>query len=62
MSCVVFHPLAPARPAVNADWLLRAAMSWVIFFSTEVQISLVQFKAPVGHLYKTLVSAIMIVI
>jgi len=62
LSCLVFHPWTAARPSVNADRLLTASMSWAIFFSTEVQISWVQFETPVGHLCGTRGGAIMMVV
>ena len=62
LSCLVFHPWTAARPSVNADWLLTASMSWVVFFSTKAQISLVQIETPVGHLHGTRRGALMIVV
>jgi hypothetical protein len=62
LSCLVFHPWTAARPSVNADWLLTASMSWAVFFSTEAQISLVQFETLVGHLRGTRGGAIMMVV
>jgi hypothetical protein len=59
LSCFVFHPWTAARRSVNAEWLLTASMSWVVFCSTEEQISLVQFETPVGHLCGTRGGAIM---
>jgi hypothetical protein len=47
---------------MNADWLLTASMSWAVFFSTEAQISVVQFEIPVGHLRGTRDGAIMMVV
>jgi hypothetical protein len=60
LSCLVFYPWTAARPSVNADRLLTASMSWGVFFSTEVQISLVQFETAVGDLRGTRGGAIMI--
>jgi hypothetical protein len=62
LSCLFFHPWTAARPSVNADRLLTASMSWAVFFSTEVQMSLVQFETPVGHLRGTRGGAIMMVV
>ena len=60
--CLVFHPWTTAIPSVNADQLLTASMSWVIFCSTDTQISWVQFKTPVGDHRGTHGGAIMMVI
>jgi len=62
LPCLVFHPWTAARPPVNADRLLTASMSWAVFFSTEAQISLVQFETPVGHLCATRGGAIIMVV
>ena len=62
LSCLVFHPWTAARPSVNADRLLTASMSWVIFFSTEAQISLVQFEVQVGDLFRTCGGLLMMVV
>jgi len=50
LSYFVFHPWTTERPSVNADWLLTASMSLVVFGSKELQIFLVQFETLVGHL------------
>jgi hypothetical protein len=60
--CLVFQPWTAARPSVNADRLLTASMSSDIFFTTEVQISLVQFGTPVGHCRGTCGGAIMMAV
>jgi len=62
LSCLVFHPWTAARPSVNVDRLITASISWAVFFSTETQISLVQFETPVGHLRGTRGVAIMMVV
>ena len=62
LACLVFHPWTAATPSVNADQLLTASMSWVVFVSTRAQISLDQFKMPVGHLRRTRGGAMMMVV
>jgi hypothetical protein len=62
LSCLGFHPWTAEGPSVNADRLLAASMSWAVFFSTEAQISLVQFETLVGHLRGTRGGAIMMVV
>jgi len=47
---------------VNADRLLAASISWVFCFSSEAQLSLVQFEPLVGHLGGTRGGAIMMVV
>jgi len=54
-----FPSLDCCRSSVNADRLLTASMSWVLFFGTEAQSSLVQFEMPGGHLCGTCGGAIM---
>jgi hypothetical protein len=49
LSYFVFHPWTAARPSVNADQLLAASMSGVVFLNTDAQISLVQFQTRVGN-------------
>jgi len=60
--CLVFHPWTAAKPLVNADQLLTAFMSSVVFWTTEAQVSLVQFETQVGHLRGTPGGAIMMVV
>ena len=62
LSCLVLHPWTAARPSVNADGLLTASMSWAVYFSTEAQISLIQFEPPVGHLRGIRGGAIMMIV
>jgi hypothetical protein len=62
LSCRVFHSWTAARHSVNADPLPTASMSWVVFFSTVAQISLVPFETPVGHLRGTRGGAKMMVV
>jgi hypothetical protein len=57
-----FPSLDCCKSSVNADWLLTASMSCVVFSSTEEQISLVQFKTPVGALRGTYGGALMMVV
>jgi len=62
LSCCVIHPWSAARSSVSADWLITASMSWVVFFSTQAQISLVYIEMPVGHLHATHGGAIVMVV
>jgi len=50
MQYLVFHSSTAARPSVNAHQLVKAYMSRVVFFSKEVQISLVPVRMPVEWL------------
>jgi len=61
LSSWVFDSWTAARPSVNADWLLAASRSWVVFLSTGALISLVQFAAWVGNLQGTCRGAIKMV-
>jgi hypothetical protein len=58
----VFHPWTAARPSVNADRLLTASMSWVVFFSPEGHIVFAKFETPVGHLRGSHCGAIIMVV
>jgi len=57
--CWVLCSWTAVRLSVKADQLLKASISWVVFFSKEAQKSLVQCKMPVGRHHGTCGGAVM---
>jgi len=62
LSCAVFLPWTAEMPSANSDRLLTAYMCWVVLFSIEAQIAVVQCKKPVGRVGGTRGRPIMMVV